>query len=414
MKIKNARTPLFALALSVGLVFTSVASAEAIDQKQLFARTRKELQTKVSEDTLNQLQALVQAEPTNSEAHLELGLVLDNLGLNELAAEQFELSVKYGLDNADALVRLVKQEISAKRVPAAIGILNEGLKKFPNNAEILLMVGDFLYEQRNFDDGRAMFEKAYAINPNLYGLPTALGQSIMDNNPRRAIGLASHDLKSQPSNLRSRYVRGMSYKALGRYREAAEDLEYVFGRQPMLPPASEALSQCYYWLGDYKKALKPAMYLSAAMVAKDADHLGNLGNLMRILIKIPRNQVVDEVAKVDVELALKQYIRPEFCYFMGKAFDGLDMPAAAIQQYERSIAMEPNNAKAYYRLALDQELYLRDYESALKNYQTAYNQRPWESEFTVAYMRIQDRLHNRNEDIAWRFKDWLNKTFNIN
>lgn len=414
MKIKNARTPLFALALSTGLCISIVSAAQAIDQKQLFAQTRKELETKVSESTLNQLQALVQAEPKNSEAHLTLGLVLDNLGLNELAAEQFELSVKNGADNADAFVKLVKQEIKAKRVAAAIGILNEGLKKFPNNAEILLMVGDYLYDQRNFDAGHEMFEKAYLINPHLFGLPTALAQSVMDNNPRRAILLASNDLKVQPNYFRARFVRGMSYKALGQYKEAVGDLEFVFNHQPNFPMGSEALSQCYYWLGDYDKALRPAMFLSACMVAKDADHLGNLGNLMRILIKIPRNQVIDKVGKVDIELALRQYIRPEFCYFMGKAFDGLDMPNAAMQQYERSIAMEPENPRAYYRLALDQEIYLRDYEAALRNYQTAYNQRPWESEYTVAYMRIQDRLHNRNEDIAWRFKDWLNKTFNIN
>lgn len=415
MRIINARTSIFALALTVGLVFTNLSSAEAVDQKQLFERTKAELQKNVSESTLNELQVLVQAEPTNSDAHLHLGLVLDNQGLPELAAEQFELAVKYGADNADALIRLVKQEIQAGRVETGIGILNQGLKKFPNNAEILLLVGDYLYNQRNFEVGRSLFEKAYNIDPNVFGLGAALGQSVLATNPRRAAALATRDLEKRPTYFQALFVRGMAYKGLGQYQKASVDLEKCFSAQPIFPPVSDSLSQCYYWLGEYEKALRPAMYLTAATVSKDNETVGHLSNLLRILVKLPRDKVVASVNKIDVELARKGVIRPEFPYLLGKAFDGLNMPNAAIQQYQRSIAMLPdNNARAYYRLALDQELFLRDYESALKNYQTAYNQRPWDSDFTVAYMRIQDRLHNRNEDIAWRFKDWLNKTFNVN
>ncbi|MDZ4832168.1 MAG: tetratricopeptide repeat protein [Candidatus Melainabacteria bacterium] len=414
MKKINAKTSLFALALSVGLVFSAASQAEAVDQKQLFEQSRKELSGKVSENTLNQLQALVQAEPSNSQAHLNLGLVLDHLGLTEPAAEQFELAVRYGADNPDALVELCKEEIKSNRIAPAIAILNEGIQKFPNNAEMLYLVGDYLYQQRSFEDGQRLFERAYQINPNLFGLSSAFGQSILDTNPLRAANLASHDLKSQPSYFRALFVRGMAFKALGRYKEASVDLQKVFDRQPMLPVVSESLAQCYYWLGDYDKALKPAMVFSCCTVSGEAENSGNLPGLMRILVKLPRDQVVDKVAKVDIELALRRFLRPEFCYLMGKAFDALDMPHAAIQQYDRSIAMEPNNARSYFRKALNQELYLRDYDSALKNYQTAYNQRPWDSNFTVAYMRLQDRMHNRNEDIAWRFKDWINKTFSTN
>ncbi len=414
MKITSARISLVAFTVSVGLTFFSSSEAQAVDQQQLFAQTKIELQSKVSEQTLNDLQALVRAEPTNSQAHLNLGLVLDQLGLTEPAAEQFELAVKYGADNPDTLVQLCKEEIKVGRVPAAMGILNEGIKKFPNNAEMLYMIGEYLWSTKNNRDATALFEKAYQIDPKVVGLSTALGRSVIDNDPLKAANLAAADLKVKPNDLSALLLRGMAYRALGRNREAVKDLQRVFDSQPLLPAVSDALATGYYWLGDYEKALKPAMFYSAVTVVKDVEHSGNLPGLMRILIKMPRDKVLDAVGKLDIELALRRLLRPEFSYFLGKAFDGLNMPHAAMQQYSRSIAMDHDNARAYYRLALDQEIYLRDYEGALANYQIAYNQRPFDSELTVAYMRMQDRLHNRKDDIAWRFKDWFNKTFNLN
>jgi tetratricopeptide (TPR) repeat protein len=405
---------LSALAVAICLSSVSAGAAQAVSPA-LLEQAQVELRAgKVSEKTLNELQTAVQAEPGNSKAHLTLGLVLDQLGLTDPAAEQFELAVKYGANDANALVILCKEEIKAGRIQPAIALLNEGLKKFPGNAEMLYMVGDYLFHQKSVGDARVVLERAYMTDPNLFGVATSLGNAILETNPIRAAQLASRDLAKKPDYELGHYVRGFAYKAMGRHSEAAADLQAVFDKQPMLPNVCEALAQCYYWLGDYDKALKPAVFLSASTAFNNAEQSGSMPQLTRVLLKIPRATLLEKMAKIDADLIMRGYVRPEFYYTLGKAYDQIDMPNAAMQAYKRCTNLEPDNARAYYRLALDQELYLRDYNLALENYQRAYNLRPWDQEVTVAYMRLQDRKHNRNADIAWKWKDWLYKTFNLN
>jgi len=404
-----------AVALALLLSGFTAGAGFAVDTTELFQRTQRELEkNKPSEQTVNDLQAVVQAEPTNSQAHLHLGLCLDIMGLTDAAAEQFEQAVKYGANNPELLVTLVKTEIKAGRIQPAMAILNEGVKKFPNNAEMLYLIGDYLYHQKNVGDARTVLERAYQIDPEIPGLATSLGNALLEVNPMRAAQLASKELEKRPGYEVARYVRGFAYKKMGRYREAAHDLQIVFEKQPLLPPVLESLSYCYYWLGDYDKALKPAAFLSAATAFNNVEVSGTLPNLVKIMVKVKRDTLVEKMAKIDAELIMRGYVRPEFYYVLGKAYDQLDMPNAAMMQYKRCIALEPGNARAYFRLGLNQELYSRDYKAAMESYQQAYNLRPWDQEITVAYLRLQDRLHNRNSDIAWKWKDWLNKTFNIN
>lgn len=404
---------LSAVMLALSLSSVACSAAYALDSA-VIERAQTELNNnKVSEKTLNELQEAVQKEPGNSKAHLTLGLVLDQLGLTDPAAEQFELAVKYGANDPQALVTLCKTEIKAGRIQPAIALLNEGLKKFPSNADMLHMVGDYLFHQKSVGDARVVLERAYNTDPNKFGIATSLGNAILETNPIRAAQLASKDLARQPDYELGHYVRGFAYKAMGRRREAAEDLQAVFDRQPMLPNVSEALATCYYWLGEYDKALKPAMFLSASTAFKDGEQTGSLPQLVRVMLKVPRATLVEKVGRIDADLVMKGAARPPYYYVLGKAYDQLDMPNAAIVAYRRAIALDPENARAYYRIGLNQELNLRDYNKALEMYQQAYNLRPWDQEITLAYLRLQDRLHNRNADIAWKWKDWLTKVFNV-
>jgi tetratricopeptide (TPR) repeat protein len=402
----------FASALLLGIAGASAALAA--DISAIVDRAQVELATdKVSEKTMNELQAAVQADPTNSRGHLTLGLILDQLGLTDPAAEQFALAVKYGANDQQALVNLCKTEIKAGRTQPAIALLNEGLKKFPNNAEMLYLVGDYLFHHKSVGDARMVLERAYSTDPTIFGLPTAYANALIETSSMRAVQLATKDLEKKPDYERGRYVRGFAYRALGRQREAANDLQIVFDKQPMLPNVSETLANCYYWLGEYDKALKPAVYLSAATSFED-EKSGSLPTLVKVMRKIPRAQLPEKMTKIDAELIYKQMARPELYYVLGKAYDQIDMPNAAMRSYQRAINLNPQLARAYYRMAIDQEIYLRDYNAALENYQHAYNLRPWDEEVTVAYMRLQDRMHNRSADIAWKWKDWLNKVFNVN
>jgi len=61
--------------------------------------------------------------------------------------------------------------------------------------------------------------------------------------------------------------------------------------------------------------------------------------------------------------------------------------------------------RGMYRLALDKEEFARDYQSALQLYEKALALRPTDVEIEHHYLRLKDRLANRNNDFAWKLKD---------
>lgn len=402
---------------SAALVVALLASTPpswAIDKNQFYQQVRQQLDNgQVSEQSMAQLQEIVQNEPNDSNGHLLLGLVLDSLGLNEEAAAQFELAVRYGANNSEALVKLCKQQIKVGRVPAAMALMNEGAKKFPNNAEMLYLIGDYLLQEKRGDDARTVLSKAVEINPNIFGLPTSLGAALLEINPMRSSKLASMDLEKQPNYERGHHVRGLAYKYMGVYDKAAKDLQIIFDRLPIFVPVADALTDCYYMLGDYDKALKPAVFLVAFTSFPEVEHSGNVPKLVRVMKKMDREKIVPAVAVFEKQISDK-YVKPEFNYCLGKAYDEIDMPYAAMDQYKRCLQKSPKYVKALFRLAVDQETVMRDYKEALSNYQAAYTMRPWDHEIALAYMRLQDRLQNQKGDLAWKWKDWINKNiFNV-
>jgi len=368
---------------------------------------------KLTEQKFGQLQEYVQRDPKNSQAHICLGLALDNLGLNDQAAIQFELAVRYGADNPKALVELCKEWIRLGHAPAAIAMLNEGLHKFPNDPEMLYLVGDFLLQQKQRVNAQIVLKKAMDLDPNIPGLPTAYAAALMEVNPSSAVGLASMDLQKNPRDDRALRVRGFSYRMLGEYEKAAKDLQICFDRLPVLMGVAEALAECYYWMGDYAKAVRPAVFVTAFTCFPDVEQSGNISKLLRVLRKLPKDKVVPLVSEVENEIA-KHYTKPEFNYTLGKAYDDLEMHSAAMAEYKKAIAIDPKYVKPYYRLGIDQELFIRDYDAALQNYKMAHSLRPWDQEIDLAYMRLDDRLSNKKGDLAWKWKDWLRKTLNEN
>ncbi len=413
MKHKNSRifSPASLVVVALALS-TSIQGASALDSAQVMSNVKIELDTgKVSEKSLNEMQAVVQAEPTNSEAHLLMGLVLDQVGLLEPASEQFQLAIKYGTGTSEELVALCKRQISMGRVGPAIAILDQGMVKYPNNAEMMFIIGKYLVTMKKLNEARALLDKAYQLDPKIPGLATALAQMSFAFSPAHSRFLADEELQRAPKSEEAHYVRGISNMKIGNFQEAKDDLEFVFEKSPAHPVVTESLAEVYYWLGQYEKAVAPAMYLTAITSHADVERAGSVSQLVSIFRKVNRDRLPAVVAATQKDIEAKKLATSAFYYSVGKAFDQVDMPHSAMAEYTKAIAADSNNARAYYRLGLDQELHLRDYTGALESYKAANNLRPGDHELTVAYLRLEDRYSNRNGDIAWRFKNWLHSIF---
>ena len=377
------------------------------DPVSLFARAKKELdQNKVTEETMNKLQSFVEANPKNSNGHLYLGLLLERVGLREQAQEQLQLAVEYGPENPEALVALCQKEIKNGHVDGAKMLLEQGLRKFPNNASILVLVGDYFIKQKQPIEARQLLERAFYLDKSIFGLPTSLAQLYLNRDLTKAVRYASLDLEVRPDYLRALRVRGIAYVGLKLYDRARVDLEKVFNHDPAETTTAQALSESYYWLGDYDRALKPALFLLAFSAKPDVSNASNTSWLIKVLKHFPRKEAIRLVDMYNSQID-KRFNLPAYHFCLGLAYDKLGYYDEAIKNYRIAIEKNPEFVQAHYRLGVDLELYKKDYREALDCFTRAHNLRPWDNEINLAFLRIQDRLVNRNRDVSTDFKRWL-------
>lgn len=411
MRAKDGKAAflLSALSLSIGCSATPALADERAD---VIATARHEIKVEQrTSATMNRLVQLITANPTDSEAHMTLGLYLDRMGLPEPAQEQFLLAVKYGANNPDAIIALCKSEINAGRMDVAKGILNAGMQKFPRNAEMLYMMGDYMFDHNMYADAANYLDQAFHINPDIKGLPTAMGRVYLRGNPKQAAAFATMDLEKDPKYEPAIRLRGVAYAMSGSYEKAIADLAPAFERSRDVILISGTLAECYTWLGDYTKALRPSIYMVAFASPYDIETAPGLDKLVRIMSRLPKSYIEEVIAKESPIIDKKAH-KAEFHYNLGRALDQVGMTQAAISEYKAAVQMRPDYVRAYYRLGRDQEVFEKNYTEALENYSKAHNLRSWDGEIALAYNRLSERFANRSKDLSWQIKDWLSKIFN--
>ncbi|MBZ0186542.1 MAG: hypothetical protein K8F91_09870, partial [Candidatus Obscuribacterales bacterium] len=313
-------------------------------------------------------------------------------------------------DDPDALVELCKREIKDNHVNVAIGLLNEGIKKFPDNPKVLYLVGDFLVKEKQARMAKEVLERAYHMDRQhkIIGLPTSLARLYLDLNLTRSVLLATVDLEKLPNYDRALRVRGVAYRRMHSYRQAAADLSRVFANDPTVVPLDVDLADSYFWLGEYKKALEPTLFMVALTCVPDIENPMAIEKLTRLLRKIPEKEIAP---------ALEQAIKPikdrrkldVFYYQVGIALDKVNMTDLANQYYREAIEGDPELVGPYYRLGVNQEVFEKDYEAALSNYTKAHNLRPWDNEIGLAQIRLHDRMTNQASDISLKLKRFFNE-----
>ncbi|MGH9554082.1 MAG: hypothetical protein ACRD3W_32185, partial [Terriglobales bacterium] len=96
-----------------------------------------------------------------------------------------------------------------------------------------------------------------------------------------------------------------------------------------------------------------------------------------------------------------------FHFALGDVLDSAAMTDLAIEQYQSGLAMQPDFARAVFRLGKDLELHRHEYERALFCYTRASELDPKDREIAAYCNRLKARLPERRSDLAWRLKDWI-------
>lgn len=398
--------------LAMPLVWTlaaaqlTFAAAPPSISEQLEAIEKKIEKDELSDEVYAQLDSIITKEPTNYRAHLYLGNCYAKLGLPENAIEEFKLATKYGPNQPKAFVELVQQQIRLGQIPAAIELLNEAKRKFPNDPEVLFYSGTELFSKGKIPEAQYIWRLAMNKNKKILGLGSALGEvSLMQGDFPKAIALAQQDLAIKPDFAMANRIYGLALASTGKFEQSIAPLNKAYEQQPFKQGLAENLAACAVWAGKWKIALEPSIIALGATASLDNNNPKEKKRLYEVFRHVTPKEIEFAIEAATIKIGT----RPPAAYFfaLGDVLDSVNMCKLAIEQYKRGLKEEPAFGRAWFRLGKDLEIYAKDYQQALQCYQKAHVFRMQDQEITMHMYSLADKLAKRDLDWSWKLKDVL-------
>ncbi len=410
MRKKRSITCVLALPIiwtsSVGQPQMTWAATQAGAGTQLDAIEKKIEKDELGDEIYAQLDAIIQSEPSNYRAHLYLGNCYAKLGLYDNAIEEFKLATKYGPGQPKAFVELVKQQIRLGQIPAAMELLKEAQRKFPNDPEVQFWSGNYLFSKGKIREAETAWSIALSRQKKILGLTSALAEvKLMQGDFPQAKVLAEQDLTIDPNFPMANRILGLALASTGRFEQSIGPLNKAYQQQPFKQGLAENLSACAVWAGKWKIALEPSIISVGASASLDANNPKEKARLYEVFRHVTPKEIESAIEAATIKIGK----RPPAAYFfaLGDVLDGMNMRKLAIEQYRRGLKEAPGFGRGWFRLGRDLEIYAKDYQQALQCYQKAHAFRARDEEITMHMHSLSDKMAKRDLDWSWKLKDLL-------
>jgi tetratricopeptide (TPR) repeat protein len=105
-------------------------------------------------------------DPRQGIIHFQLGLIYRDLNDNRRAAQRFRASIDNGFRNLGARFNLAAAYFASRQSAAGVGIARSILDSKPKSGNILLRVGQLLFEHLYYRDAERAFSLAHDITPS--------------------------------------------------------------------------------------------------------------------------------------------------------------------------------------------------------------------------------------------------------
>ncbi len=386
-----------------------VCSQNATSSGETLTKILKDNETKrPTESTITQIQAILDKDPKNYYARLVMGNTLDRVGLPMQAIEQYQLAVQYGPNSPKAIIELVKAQISVGQKEAAMRLLQEANKRFPDDPEITYWVGNYYLAKRDLKAATENFNKAQRSGRKIFGMATARAEMmIMLRNWEQAIVLANLELADNPNYPLANAVKGVALFNLHKFKEANPYLKTAFANFPLKQDYAKEYAETCLFFDNTRAALEPAM---VAVAVFSSNHMSvdaeSKWLLNYVISRLPFSYVKEQVPIIMDKIEKPINNAPMHLAF-GEIFDANGYHDLAVTQFYRSYQLNPAQASVAYKLANDLELYFQKYDDAILYLSKAHALSPNDSEIADRLERLQNRLPGRKADLAWQLKDLL-------
>lgn len=390
-----------ATALSFLLAFTASCADAAGDNTAVLGRIQDQLDkdTPVAEKTFDELAGVLTTDPRNYTARLLLGTCFDKIGMPEQAQEQFDLATTYFPADPKAVIALVQANLKRGQPDAAMRLLDAASRRFPKEQILVFWSGNL--------GGEALYKVAKEKNRNLLGLPSFLGDKLLKKGRYGdAVRLADQDLDADREYWPAFRVKGCALLSLGNYGRAYQPLRIAFDKIPYTSLVAEKFARACIWAGRYEEAIEPALVDLALTATLESNNDAAKKALYAILSRVPKTRARAKILTCNDTID-KTFKNGAYHFALGDVLDHLGWNELAMNEYQSGLQENPGFARGIFRLGKDYEMQTRNYDEALTCYQKAHMLSPEDKEITAYLLRLQTRLPERKQDLAWRLKDWL-------
>jgi cytochrome c-type biogenesis protein CcmH/NrfG len=363
-------------------------------------------------DEFQKLADVADQNPVNARAHLLFGRALDMQGLVDQAVKQYEIADKYGPKDPEAIAALLHNVLAKGSGEASNSLLNSAIKRFPNNPEILFMIGRRLREKHHDQEAGKAFSQAFKTGKKVPGLASAIGDLVLESQPQRAIAFAKFELADNPNFASALIVLAKAYMMEGHYQLAIEPLTKLYKMSPANDETTQLYLRALYWCGDYKTALMPAFYCmrhDAQWVAADNK---TAGSLSRLFTHLPQKYCSETLQKFyeDTDKASLE-VGPAFHYYVGTAFFRVHRYGDAKAELLKFYDSDSKSGQALMMLGYIAENYDHDNVLALKYYRMAHALLPLHPVIAANVLSLESRTGEGYNDWAWCLRNWFYTTF---
>lgn len=387
----------------------ALARTDAVDQR--LGQIESELSTSqaAKPEMLQEISKIVQANPNNGKAHFLAARVLQRMGFSALATQEFEKADKLSPQTPDSMLEAFLLKLEQGEPEAAFDYIGYVAKRFPDDPAIALTRALLMESKGQKALSEVFLKKALDGRDKRIGISTAVGNiRLRQGYYAEAVKLAKYDLAKNANYLRAGILAGEASTKLKLYKEGAGFYQRPYEANPngFAEAQLNNYATCLFRTDQFVAALDPClMYLATATnpdIMRKAKY-----QLQSVMKRTSEDQWASAIKTVENRLNHSVY-QGRLDLALGDVFDSMNKRRLAESCYERGIESLPYMGRPYYRLARDFQLD-GEYEKASDYYLKAYSLEPKDPEIASGLARFSTRYLNRQNDIAWKLKDLVQR-----
>lgn len=297
---------------------------------------------------------VVEFEPGNARAWINLGAVELDLQLFAQAAEHYMRAVELAPDRADYRIWLANAFSRAGNLADALETYGQAETLAPDDAEVFHQRAIANRNHSRFKEAAGDFRRAYELDPSrkdalessqqmavaLHRTPSDAVPDADDRDYAAEIAALTDAIASNPRNAIYWNNRGWARRRHGDTDAALFDFDRAIQIQPDYLQARVNRAELLRRLGRRQES-EQAMY---EIVRLDPNFAHGLYNLAVSLLESQRFE--EALALINKAIAIEA-TDADYYVIRGALFEGLNRKEEALAEFTRAIGMDGNHAKAY-------------------------------------------------------------------